>query len=81
MCATVYYPLPLTLRLSESCDGFELVTEHLYTPPVVGFSRCSYLAVSLSTKTVSVPSVTGSLSLVQDTVVAGPPVEIQSRVN
>ena len=81
MCAIVYYPLPLTLRLSESCDGFELVTEHLYTPLVVIFSQCSYLAVGLSTKAVSVPSVTGSLSLVQDTVVAGPPVEIQVRVN
>ena len=33
------------------------------------------------TNTVSLPSVTGVESLVQDTVVAGPLVEIQVRVN
>ena len=73
--------LPLTVRISEASDGFGLLTEHLYSPPVVLFSLCMYLAVGLSIKTVSVPSVTSSVFLVQDTVVAGPPVEIQVRVN
>ena len=41
-----------------------------------------YRAVTVSFNTVSVPSVmTVVESLVQDTVVAGPPVEIQVRVN
>ena len=40
-----------------------------------------YCAVTGSSNTVSVPSVTMSESLVQVTVVAGPPVEIQVRVN
>ena len=39
-----------------------------------------YCAVSGSSNTVSVPSVTVMESLVQVTVVAGPPVEIQVRV-
>ena len=40
-----------------------------------------YCAVSGSSNTVSVPSVTGTESLVQVTVVADPSVEIQVRVN
>ena len=40
-----------------------------------------YCAVTGSSNTVSFPSVTVSESLVQVTVVAGPPVEIQVRVN
>ena len=40
-----------------------------------------YCAVTGSSNTVSVPSVTVVESLVQVTVVAGPPVEIQVRVN
>ena len=40
-----------------------------------------YCAVTGSSNTVSVPSVTVTESLVQVTVVAGPPVEIQVRVN
>ena len=40
-----------------------------------------YCAVTGSTNRVSVPSVTVTESLVQVAVVAGPPVEIQVRVN
>ena len=40
-----------------------------------------YCAVSGSSNTVSVPSVTVVESLVQVTVVAGPPVEVQVRMN
>ena len=40
-----------------------------------------YCAVTGSFNTISVPSVTVVESLVQVTVVAGPPVEIQVRVN
>ena len=39
-----------------------------------------YCAVTGSSNTVSVPSVTVTESLVQVTVVAGPPVEVQVRV-
>ena len=69
------------MKLSEASDGFVLVTEHLYSPPLVTLSRCWYLTVTGSFNTVSVPSVTSSLSPVHWTVVAGPPVEIQVRVN
>ena len=40
-----------------------------------------YCAITRSSNTVSVPSVIVSVSLVQVTEVAGPPVEIQIRVN
>ena len=40
-----------------------------------------YVAVTGSVNTVSVPSVTAAESLVQVTVVAGPPVETQVRVS
>ena len=74
--------IPGTMMLAESVDGFGLATEHLYSPPVVIlFSLCMYLAGEVLTSKISVPSVTGSESLVQITVVAGPPVEIQTRVN
>ena len=70
------------MKLSEASDDFVLVTEHLYSPPLVTLSRCWYLTVSVSFNTVSVPSVmTVVESLVHWTVVAGPPVEIQVRVN
>ena len=52
----------------------------MYSPPVVTVRVCVYCAVSGSSNTVSVPSVTVMESLVQVTVVAGPPVEIQVRV-
>ena len=52
----------------------------MYSPPVVTVSVCVYYAVSGSFNTVSVPSVTVMESLVQVTMVAGPPVEIQLRV-
>ena len=59
-----------------------LATVHLYSPAAVTFRVCVYCAVSGSSNTVSVPSVTVVVeSLVQVTVVAGPPVEIQVRVN
>ena len=53
----------------------------MYTPPVVTVRVCVYCAVTGSSNTVSVPSVTAMESLVQVTVVAGPPVEIQVRVS
>ena len=60
-----------------------LVTLHLYTPPTLPYivRVCAYCAVTGSTTTISVPSVTLMESLVQVTVVAGPPVDIQVRVN
>ena len=59
--------------LAESEDGLLLDTVQVYSPRV-------YHAVTGSSNTVSVPSVTVMESLVQVTVVAGPPVEIQVRV-
>ena len=57
-------------------------TVHVYTPSAVTFRMCVYCAVTGSSNTVSVPSVTVVVeSLIQVTVVAGPPVEIQVRVN
>ena len=67
--------------VAESEDGLLLDTVQVYTPPVVTFRECVYCAVSGSSNTVSVPSVTVMESLVQVTVVAGPPVEIQVRVS
>ena len=50
------------------------------SPPVVTVRVWVYCAVTGSSNTVSVPSVTVVESLVQVTVVAGPPVEIQVRM-
>ena len=67
--------------LVESEDGLLLDTVQVYSPPVVTVRVCVYCAVAGSSNTVSVPSVTVLESLVQVTVVAGPPVEIQVRVS
>ena len=67
--------------LAEADDGLLLATVHVYVPPVVTVRVWVYCAVIGSFNTVSVPSVmTVVESLVQDTVVAGPPVEIEVRV-
>ena len=67
--------------VAESEDGLLFSTVQVYSPPVVTDRVCVYCAVSESSNTVSVPSVTVVESLVQVTVVAGPPVEIQVRVS
>ena len=67
--------------LAESEDGLILDTVQVYSPPVVTVRVCVYRAVTGSSNTLSVPSVTVVESLVQVTVVAGPPVEIQVRVS
>ena len=68
------------MMLAEAEDGLLLDTVQVYSPPVVTVRVCVYCAVTGSSNTVSVPSVTVMESLVQVTVVAGPPVEIQVRV-
>ena len=68
------------MMLAEAEDGLLLDTVQVYSPPVVTFRVCVYCAVSGSSNTGSFPSVTVMESLVQVTVVAGPPVEIQARV-
>ena len=73
--------IPDRVMLAESEDGLLLDTVQVYSPPVVTVRRCVYCAVSGSSNTVSVPSVTVMESLVQVTLVAGPPVEIQVRVS
>ena len=66
--------------LAEAADGLLLTTVQVYSPAAVTFRVWVYCAVTGSFNTVSVPSVTVVESLVQVTVVAGPPVEIQVRV-
>ena len=66
---------------AESEDGLLFSTVQVYSPPVVTVRVCVYFAVTGSFNTVSVPSVTVVESLVQVTVVAGPPMEIQVRVS
>ena len=65
---------------AEAVDGLSLATVHVYSPLLVIVRVCVYCAVSGSFNKVSVPSVIVTESLVQVTVVAGPPVEIQVRV-
>ena len=71
--------IPCTVMVAEAVDGLSLVTVHVYSPALVIVRVCVYCAVTGS-YTVSVPSVIVTESLVQVTVVAGPPVEIQVRV-
>ena len=72
--------LPDTMMVAEAVDGLSLATVHVYSPPLVTLRVCVYCAVTGSFNTVSAPSVIVTESLVQVTVVAGPPVEIQVRV-
>ena len=67
------------MMLAES-EKAVLDTVQVYSPPVVTVRVCVYCAVTRSSNTVLVPSVIVVESLVQVTVVAGPPVEIQVRV-
>ena len=69
--------------VAEEVDGLLLATVHVYFPLIspVTFRVWRYSAVIGFTNTVSLLSVTGVESLVQVTVVEGPPVEIQVRVN
>ena len=68
--------------LAEAEDGFSLATVHVYIPAVVTARVWVYCAVTGSFNSVSAlnGSVSATLSLVQVTVVAGPPVEVQVRV-
>ena len=68
--------------VAEAKDGLLLDTIHVYSPAVVTVRVWVYCAVSGLFNTVSFCSpVIMTLSLVQVTVVAGPPVEIQVRVS
>ena len=72
--------IPFRVILAEAEKAL-FATVHMYTPSAVTFRECMYCAVVVLNNTVSVPSITVVKSLVQVTVVAGPPVEIQVRVN
>ena len=69
------------MMLAEPIEGLLLDTVQVYSPPVVTVRVWVYCAVTGSSNTVSVPSVTVVESLVQVTVVAGPPVEMQVKVS
>ena len=81
--------IPGRVMLAESVDGLSLVTVQVYSPPVYSplptptpIARVwLYCAVTGSSNTVSVSSVIVVEPLVQVTVLAGPPVEIQVRVS
>ena len=79
LCKGIIDLLSIT-RLAESEDGLLLATVHVDIPSVLILRVCVYCAVTVSSNTVSAPSVTVVESLVQVTLVAGPPVEIQVRV-
>ena len=67
--------------LAEATDLL-LLTVHVYSPPVLTFRVCVYCAVVGLSKIVSVSSsIRVILFMVQVTFVAGPPVEIQVRMN
>ena len=79
-CSLCLQCIPFNVILAE-VDKTVLFRVQVYSPPVVTVRVCVYCAVTGSSNTVSVPSVIVMESLVQVTVVAGPPVEIQVRVN
>ena len=66
---------------ADAVEGLLLATVHVYSPAVITFRVWVYCALTGSFNIVSFPSVTVVESLVQVTMVAGPPVEIQVRVN
>ena len=67
--------------LEDAHDGLLLDTLHVYVPETVTVKVWVYCAVIRSFNTVSFPSVmTVVESLVQETMVAGPPVVIKVRV-
>ena len=74
--------VPGSVMCFEAMDGLLLATVHVYTPPSapVTVRVWVYCAVTGSSNIVSVSSVTVTESLVQVTVVGGPPVEIQVRI-
>ena len=74
-------PSTTTVIADEAEDGLLLATVHVCCPAVVTVRVWMYCAVTGSFNTVWVPWVTVVESLVQVTVVAGPPVEIQVRVS
>ena len=69
------------VMLADAVDGLKLDTVHVYVPETVTVRVWLYCAVTGLFNTVLVPWVTVVESLVQVTVVAGPPVEIQVRVS
>ena len=76
------YDTPFTISLAVAVDGLLFSTVHWYSPPSlpVTVRVWVYCAVTGSFNIVTPPE-TVSESLVQVTVVAGPPVEIQVSVN
>ena len=82
MCYT-HTKIPCTVKLAEALDGLLLATVHVYSPSClpVTVRVWVYCAVTGSSNIVSLSPTAGAESLVQVTVVAGPPVEIQVRVN
>ena len=75
--------IPFIVKFPEALDGLLFLTVQLYIP---SFLPCTvkvlrYIALCRSVNIVLFPPKIVLESLVQVTVVAGPPVEIQVRVN
>ena len=77
----MYVPSIMSSAVAE--DGFIFPTVQVYSPLSLPLTVrvWTYSAVVVLATTLWVPSVILTESLVQVTVVAGPPVEIQVRVN
>ena len=69
------------MMLEDTVEGLLLATVQVYSPAVITFRVWVYCALTGSFNIFSFPSVTVVESLVQVTVVAGPPVEILVMVN
>ena len=78
----ISFTIPMTVVVVMSLEGLLFDTLHWYSPPSlrVTVRVCVYRAVSGSSNTVTFSPETSRESLVQVTVVAGPPVELQVRV-
>ena len=80
--AAHWHPLPLTVKLVEPSDGLLLDTVHLYCPPSLPVTvRVWVYCAVIGLSNTDVPPGTVSEPLVQVTLVAGPPVEVQAMVN
>lgn len=72
----IWYHIPVMFSSAVADDGLLFDTVQLYVPSSVAFRECIYLENLSLSNTVTPPS-SSNESLVQVTVVTGPPVEIQ----
>ena len=78
-CPILHF-IPAMVMLAEALEGRLFITVHVYFPAESAVSVCLYSAVPRLTTKDTDCSLRVMESLVQLTVVAGPPVEIQVRI-